>query len=953
MWKRFRSSRGRRYSATRVKRRIATIATILVAASIAIATPGVARAANNDEEALALVDGVFSSDFVEGKYADALEKLQLAATVCKDGCSATASSKVYIAIGTVFAAGLAKPDDAKEAFRLALKADPNAQLMKGFDADEVKEAFKEAGGSGGASAAKKPAAGGKKGGIPKKDCSGSGRPPRGWRSGGAYKCYQDALGAEDKREWLECAGFALGSTEVEERSTSRFLAGSCLERGGRWVDAVAQYEKVAQAGTAASRQGSERGDALRAKIPKLVVRPPSKAADLVVRIDGSEVAPSQLGGEIWVDPGEHTVTATGRLGSEDNLEFEQTVIVGEFETGNVEVRLVPKGATITDSTIMKCMTAAKTREDFAKCIGDGPRGSELNYLFGSEVSGYVDDDHVAVVTPGVYATVTQPTDGWSVGGSFLVDVVTAASSDIVATASPRWTETRYVPGANGSMKFGDFTTGVHASASIEPDYLALGAGISASADLVQKTVTPTLSYDFGFDISGRSGTSYSTFARTNPPARYRWQPLARHGQGDRRHHRRNGRARVRRHLQALSLHSPVRSLARRAGARGTPGRRGRRGPQPRARPRAAPHRSATLRARGSYRASLLREHDPGGAASLWRHVGRQGHHHRRHVPGRPLAALAGLAPPARPSADGRQLLAGRLCVDPNADGSPDPGAADRRPRARPAHRGDGRRRRARRARRREALLALAQRRRGLHTVPGHAVHPRAARRVRRPDRGARDRMKGHNAPRALVLATLAITAAASLGFATSGCGNPASDVRIEQLGGENPNVEPGEYHRPGQPCVLCHSEYEGAAPLMSVAGTVFADQITLLPVEGALVVLTDTRGITVSVETNCVGNFFVPAGAWDDKYRDPQFPLSAEIRCPTYDETGQPIVDDAGAAVLRVKSMGSVISRDGSCAGCHTSGPHQLDSPGRIFCNAVGETNPFPPIRGDCPGEVR
>jgi hypothetical protein len=494
-----------------VTRRFATIATIVACAFLSVAV-GDARAANNDEEALALVDGVFASEFVEGKFAEALEKLQLAATVCQEGCSPTATAKVYVAIGTVFQEGLGKPADAKEAFKLALKADPNAQLMKDFQNDELKVAFKEAGGSGGAPG--KPAASGKKGAIPAKDCNAGGRAPRGWRSNGAYQCYQDALKAEDKREWVECAAFALGSSQVEERSTSRFLAGSCLERGGRWIDALAQYDKVAQAGTAASRQGSERAETLRGKVPKLVIRPPSKAQELVVRLDGKDIPAAQLGGEIWVDPGEHTINATGRLGSEENLEFEQTVSVGEFETGNVDVRLVPKGATITDSTIMKCMTAAKTREDFAKCIGEGAQGSELNYLFGAEISAYTDDDNVSVLTPGVYANITQPTQGWSVGGSFLVDVVTAASSDIVATASPRWTEERYVPGVNGSYKFGDVTAGLNASASIEPDYLALGAGASASMDLAQKTVTPSLGYDFGYDTQGRSGTSYDTFSTT-------------------------------------------------------------------------------------------------------------------------------------------------------------------------------------------------------------------------------------------------------------------------------------------------------------------------------------------------------------------------------------------------------------------------------------------------------
>ncbi len=491
-------------------RRFAYFAPLLVAGLLALGSPRVASAANNDEEAIALLEGVFGSDFVDGKFADALEKLQLAATVCQEGCSPTVRARVYVGIGTVFASGLGKPDDAKEAFRLALKEDPKVQLLKGFEADEVKAAFAAAGGSGGAKPAKAPS---RTDAIPEKSCEGGGRPPRGWRSAGAYSCYQKALGAEDKREWLECAGWALGSATAEDRSTSRFLAASCLERGGRWIGALAQYDKVGDAGTAASKQGRERADGLRGKIPKLVVRPPSKAQELVVRLDGKDLPADQLRGEIWIDPGEHTISATGKIGSEGGLEFEQTVSVGEFETASIDVRLVPKGATITDSAIMKCMTAAKTREDFAKCIGEGPGGAELNILVGAEMSGYVDDDNVAVVTPGAFGSVTDPIGGWSAGGAFLVDVVTAASSDIVATASPRWTEVRYVPSLNGSKKLEDITIGARANASIEPDYLALGGGVTGAIDLADKTVTPSLGYDFGYDISGRAGTSFSAYSR--------------------------------------------------------------------------------------------------------------------------------------------------------------------------------------------------------------------------------------------------------------------------------------------------------------------------------------------------------------------------------------------------------------------------------------------------------
>ncbi|MFO0552169.1 MAG: hypothetical protein U0271_27530 [Polyangiaceae bacterium] len=175
-----------------------------------------------------------------------------------------------------------------------------------------------------------------------------------------------------------------------------------------------------------------------------------------------------------------------------------------------------------------------------------------------------------------------------------------------------------------------------------------------------------------------------------------------------------------------------------------------------------------------------------------------------------------------------------------------------------------------------------------------------------------------------------------------GCFNPVADEQIEALGGELANVPPSEYHRPGQPCVVCHGVYGGESPSMVLGGTVFADQRSFLPVEGAEVVIYDSVGDVYTMTSNCIGNFWLERG---DKI--PQFPLAAEIRCPTYDANGNPLEG------VKVRSMNSWISRDGSCATCHSLRGTQVDSTGWLFCNDPDErsTNVYPPVAEECPGE--
>jgi hypothetical protein len=162
------------------------------------------------------------------------------------------------------------------------------------------------------------------------------------------------------------------------------------------------------------------------------------------------------------------------------------------------------------------------------------------------------------------------------------------------------------------------------------------------------------------------------------------------------------------------------------------------------------------------------------------------------------------------------------------------------------------------------------------------------------------------------------------------CQSPVEEARIAALGPELDDVAPGEFHRPGQPCLYCHGGYAREEPIMAVAGTVFATPHERVPVADVTVRLTDARGETRTATTNCVGNFFLEQNDWQ-----PVFPLRASVICPR---------------VPQPRSMASVIGREGSCAHCH-QGQASLDSPGWVFCS---DEMPSPPYAIDpsCPGRV-
>jgi hypothetical protein len=129
-----------------------------------------------------------------------------------------------------------------------------------------------------------------------------------------------------------------------------------------------------------------------------------------------------------------------------------------------------------------------------------------------DTAGYADSDHVFVLTPSLTGSVSNPVAGWSIGGSYLVDIVSAASVDIVSTASRNWVEVRHAGTLDASYKPGAFGVALDAAVSSEPDYLSWTAGGMLTHDFLDENLTLLLGFNHSHDVAGRSGTPFSVFS---------------------------------------------------------------------------------------------------------------------------------------------------------------------------------------------------------------------------------------------------------------------------------------------------------------------------------------------------------------------------------------------------------------------------------------------------------
>lgn len=181
----------------------------------------------------------------------------------------------------------------------------------------------------------------------------------------------------------------------------------------------------------------------------------------------------------------------------------------------------------------------------------------------------------------------------------------------------------------------------------------------------------------------------------------------------------------------------------------------------------------------------------------------------------------------------------------------------------------------------------------------------------------------------------ALVAALAAASAFSACStDPVHDDAVSALGPEAANIPKGQYHRAGQPCVVCHGPEGPANTQFSIAGTVFfgpANNAAPVGVGNVTVQLEDDSQSKFSVTTNCVGNFWVKPSDWN-----PAFPVLASI-------AGNP------QGTMLQQTMVSHIGRDPSCGDCHQypTNLNYYQTPGLIHLSPTDD----PKYKGDpsCP----
>jgi tetratricopeptide (TPR) repeat protein len=494
-----------------------TLCILAVSAAALLAGATSALAAAGDARLIDSVNQAMVEDY-PGNLGEAQRRVQAALDACRGRCSTPARAQALVALGMI-ASQLGQEDDAKSNFAAALQADPRAKLPANLQATpNIKQQWADA------QAQAQAAAGGDTSGgeeqAPEQPVAPpAGKPPAGWTSREAFDLAYAAMRARESNDYAQCIENDQASLKIEEQPRTRLHLSSCEYRSSKYRDALRDARRALEIGiqkrdTGLIRVARPRVEELIKKMPRVTFVAPAGLSDLAVEFDDRKVT-GNLAEKYSVDPGHHKVVARASGG-----EFEDEFDIKETELYTVRIKLAAPlgggaggqcgtaGSFLTKGQC-ECILKAKNEEDLRLCYER--TGKRVVVRAGMDAAGYADTTHVYVFTPSINASITSPTAGWDVGGSYLLDVITAASPDIVSEASRSYKEKRNAGALHGGYKPGLYGVSAQANFSVEPDYTSLGGGIAGTADLDDKLLTPRVAFNYSHDTIGRGDTPFNVF----------------------------------------------------------------------------------------------------------------------------------------------------------------------------------------------------------------------------------------------------------------------------------------------------------------------------------------------------------------------------------------------------------------------------------------------------------
>ncbi len=450
--------------------------------------------ATDDASIIADVDRIATEDIAEANFGDAKKKLRAILAICRGKCSGVAISHVQIALGTI-AAAVGQGDESKAIFLKALEADANAVLPEGASAaskgtwSEAQKAWALA--------------------NPPPDDIGK----AGWTSKEAIVLARAGAAAEAAASYQECIDKDRAALLIEENAHGRLHIAGCEQKAGKVIDGLRDAQKalelsIVKKDIAFAKGSQQRITELLPRIAHVTFDAPRTVSDLKVNFDERPIPADKLAQRFAIDPGHHRAKGEGSV-SGVLMQFDQAYDIKDGESLQVVIKLRPTALTPGQ---LECMVTAKTQEDIVKCLPQ--EHTPLVVKAGLEVAAYTDSTSVHVLTPGMSASVISPTQGWNVHGSYLVDVVTAASPDIVSEASRRFQDVRHAATLGGGWKPSWYGAQLNANYSQEHDYTSLGGGLQLSADFFEKQLTVNAGFTHGEDTIGRTGTPFDVFSHS-------------------------------------------------------------------------------------------------------------------------------------------------------------------------------------------------------------------------------------------------------------------------------------------------------------------------------------------------------------------------------------------------------------------------------------------------------